>query len=184
MAAAQGKYGFHFGYRELPERVFDTTSSVFGLSGNDTLTLPGSWVPAPQTSGMTALSSSLSSQNIESDRQIIEFGANYLPTSHFGMFVEFRQQQKDGVNIFGGSTFTQASLLPRPLDHETNEVDLGVRYASEPRERDARPTMVRSSRTKLPALHGTIRLHSIRPHRSRGRTRAGTRRIRTTNFIN
>ena len=126
----QGKYGFHFGYRELPERVFDTSSSVFVPSGNDSLTLPGTWVPAPLTSDMTALSSSLNSQNIESDRQIIEFGANYLPSSRFGMFVDFRHQQKDGVNIFGGSTFTQASLLPRPLDHETNEVDLGVRYAT------------------------------------------------------
>jgi MtrB/PioB family decaheme-associated outer membrane protein len=126
----QGSYGFHFGYRELPERVFDTTSNVFGLSGNDTLTLPGSWVPSPLTSGMPALSSSLSSQNIESDRQIIEFGANYLPTSRFSLFADFRQQQKDGVSIFGGSTFTQASLLPRSLDHETNEVDLGVRYAT------------------------------------------------------
>ena len=126
----QGKYGFHIGYRELPERVFDTTSSVFGLSGNNTLTLPGSWVPAPQTSGMTALSSSLRSQNIESDRQIFEFGADYLPTSRFALFADYRRQQKDGVDIFGGSTFTQASLLPRPLDHETNEVDLGVRYAS------------------------------------------------------
>jgi len=127
----QGKYGFHFGYRELPERVFDTTSSVFGLSGIDTLALPGTWVSAPQTSGMTALSSSLSQQNTESDRQIIEFGAKYLPTSRFGMFAEFRQQQKDGVDIFGGSTFTQASQLLRPLDYQTDEIDAGVRYATE-----------------------------------------------------
>ena len=127
----QGKYGFHFGYRELPERVFDTTSSVFSPSGNDTLTLPGSWVPAPQTSGMTALDSSLGRQNTESDRQIIEFGATYLPTSRFGLFADYRQQQKDGVGIFGGSTFTQASQLLRPLDYQTDEIDLGVRYRTD-----------------------------------------------------
>ena len=129
-AGRQGKYGFRLGYRELPERVFDTTSSVFGVSGNDTLTLPGSWVPAPLTSGMTALSASLSRQNTESDRQIIEFGANYLPTSRFGLFADYRQQQKDGVDIFGGSTFTQASQLLRPLDYQTDEIDLGIRYAT------------------------------------------------------
>jgi len=127
----QGSYGFKFGYRELPERVFDTTSSVFGVAGNDTLTLPGSWVAAPRTSGMTALGSSLSAQNVESDRQIIEFGANYLPTSRFGLFADYRQQQKDGVDIFGASTFTQASLLLRPLDHQTDEIDIGARYTTE-----------------------------------------------------
>ncbi|MDH3511994.1 MAG: MtrB/PioB family decaheme-associated outer membrane protein [Gammaproteobacteria bacterium] len=126
-----GEYGFHLGYRELPQRVFDTTSDVFALSGNDNLTLPGSWVPAPLTSGMTALSSSLSSRNIESDRQILEFGANYLPSSRFDLYLDYRRQERDGVDIFGGSTFTQASLLPRPLDYETDELDLGVRYETQ-----------------------------------------------------
>lgn len=127
----QGKYGFHLGYSELPQRVFDTTSTVFAASGPHTLSLPGSWVPAAQTSDMTALSSSLTSQNIESDRQIFEFGANYLPSSRFGLFVDYRRQERDGVDILGGSTFTQASLLPRPLDYTTDEVDLGVRYVAD-----------------------------------------------------
>ena len=127
----QGKYGFHFGYRELPKRIFDTSSSVFVASGNDTLMLPGSWVPAPLTSDMTALSSSLGSQNTESDRQIIEFGANYLPTSRFALFADYRQQQRDGVDIFAGSTFTQASQLLRPIDYQTDEIDFGMRYATE-----------------------------------------------------
>ena len=127
----QGKYGFYIGYRELPKRVFDTTSSVFGPSGNDSLALPGSWVPAPQTSGMTALDSSLSSQNIESDRQTIEFGAKYLPSSRFDLFVDFRRQQNEGVDIFAGSAFTQASQLLKPLDYQTDEVDAGVRYRTE-----------------------------------------------------
>jgi len=127
----QGKYGFHLGYSELPQRVFDTTSTVFAASGPHTLSLPGSWVPAALTSDMTALSSSLSSQNIESDRQIFEFGANYLPSSRFGLFVDYRRQERDGVDILGGSTFTQASLLPRPLDYTTDEVDLGLRYVAD-----------------------------------------------------
>jgi MtrB/PioB family decaheme-associated outer membrane protein len=127
----QGSYGFNLGYRELPHRVFDTTSSVFAASGPHTLSLPGSWVPAPTTSGMTALTSSLSKQNIESDRRFIEFGANYLPSSRFKLFADYRQQQRDGVDIFGASTFTQASLLHRPLDYQTDEVDLGARYTME-----------------------------------------------------
>jgi hypothetical protein len=126
----QGSFGFHLGYRELPEREFDTTSSVFLASGPHTLSLPGSWVPAPLTSGMTALTSSLSSQNVERDRQIIEFGASYLPSSRFKLFADYRQQQKDGVDIFGASTFSQASLLLRPLDYQTDEVDLVIRRSA------------------------------------------------------
>lgn len=124
----QGSYGFHLAYRELPDREFDTTRSVFAVSGNDALTLPGTWVPAPQTSGMAALDSSLSRRNIGGDRQFIEFGADYLPTSRFGLYAEYRQQQKDGVDFFGASTFTQASQLPRPFDYQTDEIDVGLRY--------------------------------------------------------
>jgi MtrB/PioB family decaheme-associated outer membrane protein len=80
---------------------------------------------------MTALASSLRKQNVESDRQFIEFGANYLPTSRFDLFVDYRQQQRDGVDIFGAATVAQASLLLRPLDYQTDEVDLGARYTTE-----------------------------------------------------
>jgi MtrB/PioB family decaheme-associated outer membrane protein len=127
----QGSFGFNLAYRELPHRVFDTTSTVFSAAGNDTLTLPGSWVPAPQTSAMTALASSLRKQNVESDRQFIEVGANYLPTGRFELFVDYRQQQRDGVDIFGAANVAQASLLLRPLDHQTDEIDLGARYMME-----------------------------------------------------
>lgn len=127
----QGSFGFHLGYREMPQRVFDTTSSVFGLSGNDALALPGSWVPAPQTSGMTALSSSLARRDIESDRQVIEFGANYRPTRRFDVIADYRQQRKEGVNFLGASTFSQASQLPRPFDYQTDEIDLGIRYRAD-----------------------------------------------------
>jgi MtrB/PioB family decaheme-associated outer membrane protein len=110
----QGSFGFNLAYRELPHRVFDTTSTVFSAAGNDTLTLPGSWVPASQTSAMTALASSLRKQNVESE-----------------LFVDYRQQQRDGVDIFGAANVAQASLLLRPLDHQTDEIDLGARYATE-----------------------------------------------------
>lgn len=126
----QGRYDFRLGYRELPERVFDTTATVFTPSGPHALALPGSWVPSVQTSGMTALSSSLAMRNIESDRRMIDFGAQYLPASQWRLVLDYRRQEKDGVDVFGGSTFTQASLLQRPLDYATDEVDLGVRYAN------------------------------------------------------
>jgi hypothetical protein len=75
----QGTFGFRVGYRELPYRRFDTTETIFNQSSSDTLSLPSGWVPAATTTDMTQLSSSLRRQTIESDREIIELGANWKP---------------------------------------------------------------------------------------------------------
>ena len=124
----QGSYGFYVAYRELPYRLFDTTSTVFSSSAADTLVLPQSWVPAATTGGFTQLDNSLRKQNIQSDRQIIDVGADWLPTQHFRLYADYRRNNQDGVDVMAGSSFTQSSLLPRTFDYETDQVDLGVRY--------------------------------------------------------
>jgi len=124
----QGSYGFYAGYRELPYRLFDTTATVFDASAADTLVLPQSWVPAATTSGFTQLDSSLKSRNIQSDRQIIDMGGDWLPTQHFKLYADFRRQNRDGIDTKAGSSFTQSSILPRTIDYETDQVDLGARY--------------------------------------------------------
>jgi MtrB/PioB family decaheme-associated outer membrane protein len=127
----QGKFDYNLAWRELPRREFLTTSTIFQQSGSDSLLLPAGWVNAPLTSGMTALDSSLVSRNIESDRRVYEIGGRYLPTNRFSFSANYRRQEKDGLNIYGGSTFTNASLLPMPFDYATDEVDIGVRYGGD-----------------------------------------------------
>lgn len=124
----QGLYGVRIGYRELPYREFDTTSTIFLQSAPDLLDLPAGWVRAPQTGGFTELANALYAQNIGSDRQFLELGAHYLPTSSVKLFADYRQQQRDGVDIVTGSSYTQASYLARPIDQQTDEIDLGARY--------------------------------------------------------
>ncbi len=126
----QGTFGFHVGYRELPYRRFDTTRTVFNPSSSDTITLPSGWVPAGTTSNMSQLSSSLRRQIIGSDRQIIDIGADWIPARDFRVFADFRRQNRDGIDITGGSSFTQAALLPRWLDYETDQIDAGVQYGT------------------------------------------------------
>jgi len=123
-----GKFDYNLAWRQLPRRQFNTTSTVFTQSGNDTLVLPSGWVDAPLTSGMTELDSSLVSRNIESDRSVFEIGGRYLPTNRFSFSADYRRQERDGLKIYGGSTFTNASLLPMPFDYTTDEVDIGLRY--------------------------------------------------------
>jgi len=128
-AGKPGKFEVGLGYRELPYRLFGSTSTPFSTSG-DTLSLPAGWVTAPATSGFTALDASLSPQNIEKDRQILEFGARYLPTSKVKLYADYRRQQRDGVSIMSGSSFTQGAFLPRPVDDYTDQLDAGVRFSA------------------------------------------------------
>jgi len=126
----QGTFGFHVGYRELPYRRFDTTRTVFNPSSSDTITLPSGWVPAGTTSNMSQLSSSLRRQTIGSDRQIIDMGADWIPARDFRVYADFRRQNRDGIDITSGSSFTQAALLPRWFDYETDQIDAGVQYGT------------------------------------------------------
>lgn len=128
-AGKPGKFEVGLGYRELPYRLFDTTSTIFASSGADTLTLPAGWVPAGTTSGFTELDASLTQQNIEIDRQILEFGAKYLPTSKVKLYADYSRQQRDGVRVMAGSRFTQSAFLPRPVDDYTDQFDAGVRFS-------------------------------------------------------
>jgi MtrB/PioB family decaheme-associated outer membrane protein len=123
-----GKFDYNLAWRELPRRQFNTTSTIFAQSGNNSLVLPAGWVDAPLTSGMTELNSSLVSRNIESDRSVLEIGGRYLPTKRFSFSADYRRQEQDGLKMYGGSTFTNASVLPMPFDYTTDEVDVGLRY--------------------------------------------------------
>ncbi len=128
--AAPGTFEVRFGYRELPFRRFDTTSTIFNQSSGDTLTLPSDWVPASTTDQMTQLSSSLQQRVIGTDRQMIDLGGNWNASDDFLVFADFRRQTKDGIDISSAGSYTQASFLPRWIDHETDQVDAGVQYNS------------------------------------------------------
>jgi len=126
-----GIFDLNLGYRELPRRQFNTTATIFEQSGGDALALPSGWVPAGLTSGMTQLNSSLVPRNIESDRNVFDLGASFAASDHWRISADYRRQERDGSKISGGSSFTQASLLPMPFDYVTDEVDLGVRYGAD-----------------------------------------------------
>ena len=129
-AGRPGRYDVSLSYRGLPYRLFDTTQTVFSPSAGG-LSLPASWNRSALTSGMTDLANNLSQRDIETDRDIVEVGARYRPSSRLKLFANYRHQQQAGVNQFGGSFFTQAAILPRPFEYQTDEVDLGLRYQSQ-----------------------------------------------------
>lgn len=127
----QGVFGFNVGYRELPFRRFDTTSTVFNPSTSDTLTLPAGWAPAGVTGNMTQLTSSLRQQLVGMDRQIVDAGANWTLARGFNVFADFSRQNRDGIDISSAGSLGQAAFLPRWIDFETDQVDAGVQYAKD-----------------------------------------------------
>jgi MtrB/PioB family decaheme-associated outer membrane protein len=127
----QGTYDYHLAYRQIPRHIFDTTDTIFEQVSADTLAVSSTWVTAPLTSGFTELSASLVSQNIESERKSVAFGGRYMLSDRFRISADFRRHKRDGTDVFAGSYFTQSSLLPRPFDYETDEIDFDIRYAGD-----------------------------------------------------
>jgi len=123
-----GTFDFRLAWRELPRRQFNTTSTIFQPGGADTLLLPATWVPAPVTTGFTSLDSSLVNRSIESDRRVLDLGGRYRPSSRWSVSLDYQRQEHDGLKVFGGSTFTNASLLPMSFDHVTDSIDIAARY--------------------------------------------------------
>jgi hypothetical protein len=111
-AGKQGVFDFRLGYRDIPFRRFDTSSTVFLPTSGDSLTLPGGWVPASTTGQMTQLSSSLQQRMVGTDRSIVDLGADWTPGDAFRLFADFRRQTRDGVDISSAGSYTQAAFLP------------------------------------------------------------------------
>jgi MtrB/PioB family decaheme-associated outer membrane protein len=127
----QGTFDYNVSYRQLPRHRFFTTNSIFLQSSGDTLSLPAGWVQAPLTSGFTELGANLTPRNIESERRTMELGGRYLPSSRISLSASYRRQERDGLDIYGGSYFTQSSLLPGSFDYVTDIADFGIRYAGD-----------------------------------------------------
>jgi len=128
----QGRFGLYLEYSELPYRQFDTTSTVFSAASADALVLPAGWVRASSTAELTGLAGALQPLDIASDRSALGMGADIDMFSDFDLFVDYRHQERDGIDIVSGAGFIRSSLLPRTIDFETDTVDLGINYAKGP----------------------------------------------------
>ncbi len=127
----QGTFDYNVAYRQLPRYRFFTTDTVFLQSAADTLSLPAGWVRAPLTSGFSELDANLTRRNIEGERRVLELGGKYLPSSRVSLSARMRRQKRDGLDIYGGSYFTQSSLLPGSFEYVTDIMDFGIRYTGD-----------------------------------------------------
>jgi len=131
-AGVQGQQEYFFVYDELPNYQNNTALSPYHGIGSSTLTLPTGY-------DWASLNGYLNPVELKTKRQRFDFGAAFLTSKSWKFDIKGSHQTKEGVQQIGGATnysggtqtvgFTYATMLPEPIDYETNEMDVGVHYS-------------------------------------------------------
>jgi len=124
----QGTYKVIIKYDELPHNISDSAVTPYLGSGTDTLTLPGTWVKAGDTAGMTNLASSLQPVDLETKRKRLGLGASLLSVRDWVFAVNARHETKEGTQRIAGTFTFSAAQLVQPVDYVTNQVDVSASY--------------------------------------------------------
>lgn len=127
----QGFYEIRLGYQEIPRyRGYGAETPFLGVGG-DFLSLPDNWVKANTTSGMTALNSSLATEPLETKRKILDAGATLNFLSNWSYRFDYQRQDKQGTYPMGGGMyFSNASIMPAPVDFTTDLIDTALSWIS------------------------------------------------------
>lgn len=124
----QGTYKLIFKYDELPHYISDSAVTPFLGSGTDTLTLPGTWVPAISTAGMTDLATSLQPVDLETKRKRLGLGVSLGSVRDWEFALNVRHETKEGTQRIAGTFFLNAAQLVQPVDYVTDQVDVSASY--------------------------------------------------------
>jgi hypothetical protein len=136
-AGIQGRYGLSLDYNQIPNNQFDTARTPFRGVGSDRLALPADWVDAETTGEMTALDASLRDFDIETERKRYGLGAYWLPKANWKTRIRFSREERDGTDVIGGAIGrgfglgrggVRSSILPEPVDYETDQLDVTADY--------------------------------------------------------
>lgn len=128
-----GRYDLQISYAELPSNRSDTGSTIFRGAGTNALTLPGDWVPAQNTAGMTSLIGSLQPVELGHERRRFGLGLDALLARGWEISSKARSERKEGLKTFGAVIGNsggnpRAVILPEPIDYEHREGEVALRY--------------------------------------------------------
>jgi len=129
----QGYYEVRLGWHEIPTyRGFGAQTPFLG-QGGDLLTLPADWVPAPNSSEMTALADSLRPAPLGLQRKSLDLGLTLRFAGQWNFDIDAQRQEKTGTRPGGGAGifFNNATLLPWPVDYTTDQVDMGINWGNQ-----------------------------------------------------
>ena len=130
-AGRQGRWVSRLELDRLPRRQGERTRTVYRNIGDSPLRLQDDWVRAGSTAGMTQLDDDLRSFNLNSDRETLGLGFDYLFTPNLTLDTDYRYQTKEGKCTAWGSFGGNAAQLQKPYDYETHEAEAGLNYGRE-----------------------------------------------------
>jgi MtrB/PioB family decaheme-associated outer membrane protein len=124
----QGTYKLFLDYQEIPHYISDSAKTPY--RGYNNLRLPSNWVPAGSTSGMTELGPDLQGVDLDTKRQRLGVGVDFIPAQKWETSVTVRHEFKDGQIGTAGSFFFNSAQLVQPVDYVTDEVDAAATYTT------------------------------------------------------
>jgi MtrB/PioB family decaheme-associated outer membrane protein len=130
----QGRYKFFLEWDELPNYMNNTGQTPFDGVGTDNLTLPSGYT------GTGDLDTYLHGFELQTKRERIKTGASFVAKQRWLFDIDFSHENKQGVDAIGGAIYngtsnvvrnTNTSLLPEPIDQDTDLVNATLTYAGE-----------------------------------------------------
>ena len=128
-AGQEGRYEVHVTYQGQPLRRYDDAATPYRSARDGELVLPGGWVAANATTGMSALQADLEPVPIESDRRTVTLSGRYFTSSVWTLFGTLSHTERTGTGATGASFLTEAVQLPEPIDYQTDDVRAGAVWA-------------------------------------------------------
>jgi MtrB/PioB family decaheme-associated outer membrane protein len=139
----QGRYKFFLEYDEIPNYKDNTVETPFRGVESDNLTLPAGFDIT------TNINTYLQDFELSTKRERIGAGASFIPKQHWQFDIDFSHETKEGIDATGaaiangasggggpgtgggvvGKTFL--SLVPEPIDYQTNIVNASLSYADD-----------------------------------------------------
>ena len=131
----EGRFEFFLKGDQLPHYRIGDGRTPYRGAGSTWQTLPANWVGAASTNGLTTLTDSLVPARTDTKRQRLTSGFSWQFNKQMSLDTEYRHETKQGAETLGaifGSTGgnPRSALLARPIDFETDEVEIGVSFNS------------------------------------------------------
>ncbi len=136
----QGSYRFWAEYDQLEKRGSDTGRTLFNGAGSNNLTLPAGFVGILPTDTTVAARAAkvdpfLQNLDLKQERKNYIAGVSALLPQGWQASVNFRHEKKEGIKLQGGVFGSnggnpRSSLIPEPVDYETNELEAKLEYAT------------------------------------------------------
>jgi len=127
----QGSYKVTLQYDEIVHHASDSAVTPFVGAGGDSLALPANWKRAQTTGEMSALDGDLHSVGIGTRRQRVGVGLDIPDAGHWDYSVNVTHEHRDGSKVTGASFLNTSTLLPEPVDYDTDQLTAQAGYTTD-----------------------------------------------------